>query len=285
MTTLVALIQLSCGRDETANLAQAEAFIRQAAARGAGFVVTPENTSFLGPHALKIPTAQDLQGPTCRLMGALAAELGIWLLMGSFHERCPDPTRTYNTSVLFAPDGHIHAVYRKLHLFDVDLPDGPSFLESNTVLAGSEAVVTDTPMGRLGLSICYDLRFPTHYQHLVQQGAEILTVPSAFTRPTGRAHWELLLRARAVETQSWVLAPNQCGEHDDEGLRASWGHSMIVDPWGRVVAEAGEEPGWIMAPVDPGLVHTTRRNMPVASHQRYAPAGDPLPATQPIVSE
>lgn len=275
---LAAAVQMSSTSDAEANLRQAEDLIRRAAGYGARFVGTPENTNYLGPHDEKARLAEPLDveaGTTCRWCSRLAAELGIHLLLGSFNERSPEhPSRCYNTSVLFGPDGTVQAAYRKIHLFDVDLSDEVRFLESETVVPGDEVVVAATELGRFGLSVCYDLRFPELYRRLRdgvdgEPGAEVITVPSAFTATTGRAHWVPLQRARAIETQCWVIAPAQWGHHDDGGLRESYGHALIVDPWGLVVAEAPEGgPGLAMAEIDPERVHDLRLKMPVAEHRR-----------------
>jgi predicted amidohydrolase len=268
---LGAVIQLQSTSDQEQNLATAEALITRAAAAGARLIATPENTNFLGPHEEKVRRAEDLEGPTCRLFSTLAKSHAIWLLLGSFNERSEETERCYNTSVLFAPDGSVVATYRKIHLFDVDVSDEVRFQESATIRPGKELVVAETELARLGLSICYDLRFPELYRHLGDRGAEILTVPSAFTATTGQAHWYPLLRARAIENQCWVMAPAQVGLHDDRGLRHSYGHSLIVDPWGQVVAAAGDGPGLALAPIDLETVERIRRSMPVRSHRRLSP--------------
>lgn len=265
---LVAVVQMTSTSDEAANWEQARSLIGRAAARGARFVATPENTNYLGPHDEKVRRAQPLDGPTPRAFAALARELGIHLLLGSFNETGPDARRCFNTSVLFGPDGERLAVYRKIHLFDIDHSEAVRFRESDTCAPGAEVVVADAGFARLGLSICYDLRFGELYRALVERGAEALLVPSAFTLTTGRDHWEVLLRARAVETQCYVLAPAQCGTHDDRGLRESFGHAMIVDPWGHVVAMASDGPGIAFAELDRERVARVRRGMPVQSHRR-----------------
>lgn len=265
---LAAVIQLSCTSDEQANWAMARELIERAAGSGALLVTTPENTNFLGPHSEKVRRAEGLNGETCQRFGDLAHELGIHLLLGSFNERSEDPERCYNTSVLFGPDAERIAVYRKMHLFDVDVSDQVRFSESVTVTPGRETVVVETDLGRLGLSICYDLRFPELYRRLLDEGAEILMVPSAFTLTTGKDHWEVLVRARAIENQCYVLAPAQFGRHDDEGLRESYGHAMIVDPWGHVVTMVSDGPGIGLAEIDLEMVQRTRQAMPVSSHRR-----------------
>jgi predicted amidohydrolase len=265
---LAAVCQMTSTSDEAASLRQAEELVRAAAARGAAWIGTPENTNFLGPHAEKVRRAEPLDGPTATRFAALADELGVHLLLGSFNERATDPERCFNSSVLFGPDGERLAVYRKIHLFDVDVPGGVTFRESETVVAGDEVVVAPTPLARFGLSICYDLRFGELYRTLVERGAEALTVPSAFTATTGKAHWEPLLRARAIECQAYVLAPAQWGRHDDGGLRESHGQAMIVDPWGAVVARVPDGVGFALAEIDLARVERARRAIPVADHRR-----------------
>ncbi len=269
---LAAAVQLTSTSDTEANWESARTLIERAAGYGARLIATPENTLFLGPHEEKAGRAEPLDGPTCRRFADLAARLGVHLLLGSFNEapddRGGDPDRSYNTSVLFGPDGGRLAVYRKIHLFDVDLSPEVRFTESETVRPGAETVVAATPLGRLGLSICYDLRFGELYRRLRDEGAEILTVPSAFTLTTGRAHWHPLLRARAIENQCWVMAPAQHGRHDDQGLDESFGHALIADPWGQVVACAADGPGLALAEIDLARVAALRRAMPVADHRR-----------------
>jgi len=267
---LAAAVQLTSTSDETANWQSASALIRRAAERGARFVATPENTNYLGPHPEKVRRAEPLGGATCGRFAGLARELGIHLLLGSFNEKSDDPLETarcFNTSVLFGPDGEVLATYRKIHLFDVDIPE-VRFAESATCRPGDRPVVVETPLGRLGLSICYDLRFPELYRGLRGAGAEILLVPSAFTLATGKDHWEPLLRARAIENQCYLIAPAQHGRHDDGGLRESWGHAAILDPWGQPVAVASDGPGLALAEIDLERVAQVRRQMPVWEHRR-----------------
>lgn len=269
-----AVIQLRCTSDEERNWRDAEALVVRAAERGARLVVTPENTNFLGPHAEKVRRAEPLDGPTVGRFGALARRLGIHLLLGSYNEAVTgEAGRCANTSVLFAPDGERLAAYRKIHLFDIDHSDEVRFRESETCVPGSEVVVAETALGRLGLSICYDLRFGELYRALVERGAEMIAVPSAFTLTTGRDHWEPLLRARAIETQTWVLAAAQWGQHDDRGLKESYGHAMIVDPWGQIVASCPDGVGLALAEIDLARVRRVRRAMPVGEHRRLGKSG------------
>ncbi|MEO8276472.1 MAG: carbon-nitrogen hydrolase family protein [Thermoanaerobaculia bacterium] len=269
MRVVAAVCQMRSTSDAAGNLRQAEALVREAAGRGATFVATPENTNYLGPHAEKVRLAEPLDGPACQLFSRLASELSITLLLGSFNEKIAGQGgRCFNTSVLFAPTGSRLGVYRKIHLFDVDVPDGVSFRESDTVAPGADVIVAEASLGTVGLSICYDLRFGELYRALVARGASVLSVPSAFTAKTGEAHWEILLRARAIESQAFVVAPGQQGAHADGGLKESWGHSMIVDPWGRILAEAPAGIGIALAELDLESIDRVRAAIPVAAHRR-----------------
>lgn len=266
---LIAAVQLSCTSNIDQNLTTAEALIRRAASYGATFVATPEATDYLGPHSRKVEIAEPLDGPRGQFFAGLARELGITLLIGSVAEQC-DAQRTYNTSLLYGPDGTRLASYRKMHLFDVDLAaaGGVTFRESDRTAPGESLAVADAPVGRIGLSICYDVRFAELYRALANRGAEILTVPAAFTMMTGKDHWHVLLRARAVENQAWVVAPGQCGQHDDKGLKHSYGHSLIVDPWGRVAGECGDDVGLCLAELDLEQLASIRRRIPMCDHRR-----------------
>ena len=264
---LAAAIQLNCTSDVDRNWEQCETLVRRAAAAGATLLATPECTNYLGPHDRKVRIAEPVEGPTIQRYGELAAELGVWFIVGSFNERSQDPSRCYNTTVVLRPDGSVAQTYRKVHLFDVDHSDAVRFLESNTTVPGTQPTVARTSIGDIGLSICYDLRFPEHYRRLVDDGAQILTVPAAFTATTGKAHWEPLLRARAIESQAYVIAPGQFGHHDDDGLRDSHGHSMIIDPWGTVLACCADGVGLCLAEIDLERVKKVRRGMPCASHR------------------
>jgi len=265
---LAAAIQLTSTSDAEANWESARSLIERAAGHGARFVATPENTNYLGPHVEKVRRAEPLDGRTGERFSALARRLGIHLLLGSFNERSDEAERCYNTSVFYGPDGSVLATYRKIHLFDVDVPNGPRFLESATCKPGEATAVVETPLARFGLSICYDLRFGELYRKLADQGAEVLMIPSAFTLATGKDHWEPLIRARAIETQCWVIAPAQHGKHDDGGLAHTWGHAMIVDPWGIPVATAPDGPGLALAEIDLDRVARVREAIPVARHRR-----------------
>lgn len=269
-----ACVQMRCTTDVEANLATAERLIRKAANMGAALVATPENTTYLGPQFHKVDLAETLEGDLNARFSALAAELGVHLLIGSFPERRVDAdgnldaARCYNTSALYGPTGVRIAHYRKIHLFDVEIPGGLSIRESDTVHAGDEVVVAETALGRIGLSICYDLRFPEMYRALVDAGADVIMIPAAFTLTTGKDHWHALLRARAIETQCWIMAPAQWGTHDVEGKRKSYGHSLIIDPWGAVVADKGHGEGIVLAEIDPARTAQVRQSIPVRNHRR-----------------
>lgn len=273
-----ALVQLRSGRSVDANLEIAERLIRRAAEGGAAYVQTPENTALmeLKPE-LTLQAAQSEEASTALArLRALAAELGIFLHIGSLAIKL-DATRVANRSYLIDPDGEIAARYDKLHLFDVDLAHGESHRESLLCRPGAKAVVADLPFGRLGLSICYDLRFPQLYRALAISGAEFIAIPAAFTKQTGEAHWHVLIRARAIETGAFVLAASQGGVH--ENGRATYGHSLVVSPWGEVLAEAGEEPGVIFADIDLAASDAARARIPSLKHGREFEVEIAQPAT------
>lgn len=274
------LVQMTSGPDFEPNLKRAEALIRQAAAAGANFVATPENTPILEPNHRRLreiaPTEAD--HPALPLVADLARELGVWVLLGSTAVRiggeAGDGAVLANRSYLFASDGQIAARYDKIHMFDVAVPDGQTYRESATFQPGDQAVVADTPWGTIGLTVCYDVRFPALYRILAQAGAKILTVPAAFTQVTGRAHWHTLLTARAIETGCFVFAPAQVGEHAQE--RLTYGHSLIVAPWGEVLADVGDEgEGIATAEIDMERVDQVRGWMPSLRHDR--PFSFPVP--------
>jgi len=261
---IIAAVQINGSSDIDRNLNTTERLVREAAKCGATFIATPEATTYLGPHDKKIELAEPIDGPTNQRLANLAKELGVTLLIGSVAER-KDDAKAYNTSVLYGPDGALLAHYRKMHLFDVDLSatGGVCFKESDTTGRGTNIVVADTAVGKVGLSICFDLRFPEVYRALCDKGAELLTVPSAFTMMTGKDHWHALLRARAIENQAWVIAPGQWGAHDDKGLRLSYGHSVIIDPWGTVVAECSDGEGFCIASMDHERTRRIRSQIPM----------------------
>ena len=263
-----AVCQLTTTEDAAASIAAAEASIDEAAALGARLVALPENVSFMGREADKLGLAEPLDGRTFRRLADRAKKHGIYLVAGTLPETGPTPERAYNTSALFDPRGELVAAYRKIHLFDVALGPGATHLESRTVEPGDRAVLARTELGDIGLTVCYDLRFPALYNRLARAGAEILTVPSAFTVPTGRDHWEVLLRARAIETQSWLIAPAQVGKNSER--RSTYGRSMIVSPWGTVVAQCPDRPSVAVAEIDLSRVHELREKLPCARHERPA---------------
>lgn len=260
-----ALVQLRAGRDVAANLDRAEALIRRAAAGGADYIQTPENTALmeLAPELVLAAAAIEAEHHPLARLRTLAAELGVWLHVGSLAVRL-DETRAVNRSYLIDPQGEIAARYDKLHMFDVDLAGGESYRESQYYARGGKAVLADLPFGRLGLSICYDLRFPALYRALATAGADLIAIPAAFTKQTGEAHWHVLTRARAIETGAFVLAATQGGLH--ENGRATYGHSMIVSPWGEVLAEAGEDPGVVFADIDLAASAEARARIPALKH-------------------
>ena len=267
MTFRAACVQLRSSDDVAENIRETVKLVREAAARGAVFVATPENTTLMAPDGVaKLARSFDeAQDPALPVFSALAKELNIWLLIGSLAIKVSD-TKTANRSFLFAPDGSIAARYSKIHLFDVELASGESYRESNTVAGGDQAVVAKTPWGVVGLTICYDVRFPQLYRGLAQKGAFLFTVPSAFTVPTGAAHWHVLLRARAIENGAFVIAPAQGGLHANG--RKTYGHSLIVSPWGEILAEAQSDPGVIVADIDPELSKQAREKVPNLHHDR-----------------
>jgi len=262
-----ALVQMRCGREVEPNLDAADKAVREAAAGGAGFVQTPENTSLmeLKTRLLFEKTLPEEGNPAVERFSALARELGLWLHIGSMAVRLSD-IKVANRAFLFAPDGGIAARYDKIHMFDVDLPGGETYRESKNYQPGGEAVLADLPWGRVGITTCYDLRFPAVYRTLAHNGAVFLTAPSAFTRQTGEAHWHVLLRARAIETGCFVFAAAQGGVH--ENGRETYGHSLIVSPWGEILAEADTEPGVIFADIDTALVEDARSRIPSLTHDR-----------------
>jgi predicted amidohydrolase len=263
-----AAVQLTSTADRGRNLATADRLTREAASRGAELVVLPEKWSVLGTPEETAAGAEPFDGPALRWAGEIARELGIDLVAGSIAERVPGAERGSNTSVHFGPDGEARAVYRKIHMFDVDV-GGRAYRESENEAPGDEVVVTETANGvELGMSICYDLRFPELYRILALRGARVLLVPAAFTLATTREHWEVLLRARAIEDQAFVIAANQVGQHAP-GYR-SGGRSMIVDPWGVVLAQAPDTETVVIADLDLDRQAEIRRTMPSLANRRPA---------------
>lgn len=258
-----AAIQLRSGIEPAANRAAAMPFLRQAAAAGARLICTPENTLRLDrDRARMLGAVGPEQGdPELVAWGRAAQELGVWLLLGS-GAIATGAGKVFNRSFLFTPEGKVAARYDKINMFDVQLGGGETYRESETVEGGGQAVLVEGPMGaKIGLTICYDLRFAPLYTALANAGAEIITVPAAFTVPTGQAHWEVLLRARAIETAAFVIAPAQGGKHEDG--RSTWGHSIIIDPWGKVIARLeNDEPGFIVADLDLDMVAASRAKIP-----------------------
>lgn len=264
----IALIQMRSGTDIAANLSAAERLIRDAAGQGAAFIATPETTHLVQKDAARLfdVLQHPDDDPALPFFAKLAKELGITLLIGSLALRTAGQ-RAVNRSHLFGTDGQLIAAYDKAHMFDVGLGQGETYSESTNYDAGDRAVLADIPGAKLGLTICYDVRFPYLYRQLAQAGAQIITVPSAFTRPTGKAHWEVLLRARAIETGSYILAPAQGGLHEDG--RKTWGHSMVIDPWGEVAALLGHDrPDVLLADLDLSKVETARTRIPSLQHDR-----------------
>jgi deaminated glutathione amidase len=269
-----ACVQLTAGPDIEPNLRQAADLTRRARDAGADFIMTPEVSNLIeSGRGRREKARRGGEEPFLTGMRDLARETGAWLLLGSLvidpaGEPGSDPgeSRLANRSFLIDGAGAIVARYDKIHMFDIDLQGGESYRESNAYRPGLHTVVAETPWGRLGMSVCYDLRFPHLYRALAQAGADFLAVPSVFTVPTGRAHWHVLLRARAIENGCFVFAPAQWGEH--AGGRRSYGHSLIVDPWGEVLADGGEGTGIVTARIDPARVAEARRSVPSLTHDR-----------------
>jgi predicted amidohydrolase len=263
----IALVQMCSGRDVERNVADASQLIREAAAGGAGYVQTPEVTTLMELERARLfaLTPPEKDNPSLAAFTALAAELKLWLHIGSMGVMLPSG-RIANRSFVIAPDGGIAARYDKIHMFDVDLPGGESYKESRNYEPGAKAVVAGLPWCGLGLTICYDLRFPYLFRALAKAGAQIIAVPAAFTRTTGEAHWHTLLKARAIETQCFVLAAAQGGRH--EHGRDTYGHSIAISPWGEVLAEGGVHPSVIFADVELGKVSEARGRVPSLTHDR-----------------
>ncbi|MBT3791139.1 MAG: carbon-nitrogen hydrolase family protein [Alphaproteobacteria bacterium] len=266
-TFKAACVQVNAQNDLAANTETACRLIREASAAGAEFISLPENVAFMGLNSKETREAAHPQSdhPSLAAFRDVALETGTWLLAGSLGIRL-ESGKLANRSCFIGPDGQVRTHYDKIHMFDVDLPNGERYRESERFDAGEVAVNTETPWGTLGMTICYDVRFPHLYRALAHAGAEIITVPAAFTRVTGEAHWHVLLRSRAIETGSFVMAAAQCGEHP--GKRQTYGHSVIIDPWGKILADAGTEPGFILADIDMAHVSSARAMVPSLQHDR-----------------
>lgn len=265
----VALLQLNSRDQVDRNLSECARWAEIAAEARPALIVLPENFAFFGSEAQKREIAErlgDEAAPIQKAVSSIARAAGATVVAGGFPEQSPEPLRPYNSCAVFSPTGDVLAAYRKIHLFDVDLPSGQRYRESEGVSAGVEPVVVDVGRTKVGLSICYDLRFPELYRALVDRGAEVLLVPAAFTAETGKHHWQVLLRARAIESLAWVLGAAQSGEH---GLgRVTYGHSCAVDPWGTVVAEREQDPGVLLVSVDLDQVRVCRERLPSLRHRR-----------------
>jgi len=269
---MAGVVQMTSTADVDANMETVHKLVREAAIRGAEIVLVPECFAYLGPAKGKAGVAESLDdgGPILERCQDAARDAGVDVVYGGFWEKSEVPGKVRNACIYMRPDGSIEAVYRKIHLFDADLADGTQLIESQTVEPGSQTVVTQAPFGTLGLSVCYDLRFPELYRRLVDAGAIALAIPAAFTLTTGKDHWHVLLRARAIEQQCYVLAAAQTGHH--YGQRRSYGHALIADPWGTIIAQCGEGQGVAVAPIDPAYVQEVRRAVPSLEHRRIGSA-------------
>ncbi|OVA18214.1 Carbon-nitrogen hydrolase [Macleaya cordata] len=269
-TVKVAAAQMTSINDLTSNFNTCSLLVQEAVAAGAKLLCFPENFSFVGAKdGDSIKIAETLDGPIMQKYCSLARESNIWLSLGGFQEKGPDDTHLCNTHVLIDDTGNIRSTYRKIHLFDVAVPGGTVYKESSFTEAGKNIVAVDSPFGRLGLTVCYDLRFPEVYQQLrFQHQAQVLLVPAAFTKITGEAHWEILLRARAIETQCYVIAAAQAGKHNEK--RESYGDTLIIDPWGKVVGRVPDRlsTGIAVADIDFSLIDSVRTKMPISEHRK-----------------
>jgi len=269
MRVRVAAIQMNSGSDVAANLQLAERLLGEAAADGCSLAVLPENFALMPDKARDkaLHAEQPGAGPVQAFLAATAQRLDLWIVAGSVPFVSPETERVYGACPVYSCAGELQAVYRKIHLFDVKLPDSEeSYQESWSMYPGDDPVTVDTPAGRIGLSICYDLRFPELYRRLVDDGATVFTVPAAFTKATGTAHWQTLLRARAIENLAYVIAPGQYGQHADN--RETYGHSAIIDPWGRVLAEQAEGNCHVMAEIDAEIPAKLRSEFPALANRR-----------------
>ena len=263
---LAAVVQLQVRDDKQANLRTAERLVDEAADAGAQLIALPEMFNLYGRFEPIVAGAEAVPGPTSQRLAEWAVRNEVFLVGGSFAQREEQTGRALNTSLFISPTGELVGRYSKIHLFDIDLPGRVSSMESNWITPGSEVAVNDSSLGKIGQAICYDLRFPELFRKLSARGAEVIVVPSAFTHTTGRDHWEVLVRARAIENQCYVLAPNQCGE-PATGMK-TYGHSMIVDAWGQVLAQLGEEEGFVCADIDLDQLANVRAQLPALAHRR-----------------
>ncbi len=266
MKFLAAAIQMLATDDKAANLKEAKHWLRRAAAQGARVAALPEVFIWRGHKKSERESAELIPGPTSNALAELAHDLGIYVLAGSILEAIPASPKAYNTSLLFEPSGKVLAAYRKIHLFDVDLANGTSLRESATREFGTRVASADMGFCKAGLSVCYDLRFPELYRDLAKQDVDLIFVPSAFTAYTGEAHWETLLRARAIENQVYIIAPDQFGKSAKSF--ETHGHSMIIDPWGQILAELPDGPGIITAEIDLDYLAKVRAELPALKHRR-----------------
>ena len=262
-----ACLQLNSKRTIDDNLPEVTDLLDEAIGAGADFITLPECTGMMEPNgdALREKAPAEEDHPVLDLIQAKAAESGRWILIGSLAIKLPDG-KIANRSYLFDAQGDVTATYDKIHMFDVELGDGQYYRESATYEPGAEAVIADLPWGRAGLTICYDVRFAYLYRTLAQNGADFFTIPAAFTKVSGEAHWHVLQRARAIETGSYVISAAQCGTHAED--RRTYGHSLIIDPWGTILADGGETPGVITAEIDPAKVAEARSKIPALTHDR-----------------
>ena len=273
-TFTVACVQTTAGPDVKTNIINARALVREAYKSGATLIVLPEVTNIIDidRSAMAEKLSTEVEDISLVAFCTLAVELKVWLLLGSLglkHEtalNAEGKPKFANRSFLIGDDGVVRNRYTKIHLFDVDLGAGETYQESKSYEPGNETVVADTPWGKLGMTICYDIRFPHLYRKLAQAGAKFLSIPAAFARPSGKAHWHVLMRARAIENSCYVFAAAQCGEHG--GGRSTYGHSLIVDPWGEILADGGTEIGFVLAEIDTSLVDKVRQKIPSLTHDR-----------------
>ena len=266
-TMRIAVVQINSRNDKEANIRRAEELIDRAATTGARVVALPEYVNFLGPRDEQAGVPETIPGPITGRFASKAKEHGIYVLGGSIHEHSNVPDKSYNTSVLIDPNGEIIAKYRKIHLFDIDLTGNVSANESSSILPGDEIVTAEIDGHTVGLTICYDLRFPELYRLLALRGAEVLFVPAAFTMFTGKDHWHTLLKARAIENQAFVVAPGQIGAHEPNDSRC-YGHSLVVDPWGTVLADSPDQEGVVTADLDFEYLAKLRKQLPSLANRR-----------------